>query len=580
MTRKGKGTSGSGRYRFLLGVLVVLLLAVGARLVQIQVIAAPAYAAKAHEQRTRDITLAPRRGSIYDREGEPLAVSIEARTVYATPYAVEDPKGTAATLAKVLGGDQATYESKLATDTGFAYIARKVDMERANALEKLSLEGIGFIEDSRRSYPSGELACQILGFVGVDDEGLAGLESYYDDLLAGEPGTLLAERDPFGRIIPGGVKEAVDPVNGNNLVLTIDKDIQYEAQVLLSEAVEKWGAKSGTVIAMDPRDGEIYAMATVPGFNPNRFGEAEQTAYRNRAITDTYEPGSTLKSLTAAGVIEAGLYTPESMFELPPTIEVGGRTIGEAHYRPTMNWSLTDIVTQSSNVGAVKLGLALGPDGLYDCFEKFGLTEKTGVDFPGEGQGWLPPTDQWSSSSIGTIPFGQGISMTPIQLARALSAIANGGDLVTPHFLLALPEEPDADLTWPKQEALSAQTAATTRSMLAAVVTEGTGANAMVSGYTVAGKTGTAQKARTDGVAGYAAGKYVGSFSGFLPVEDPQVLIIVSLDEPSNSIYGGVVAAPTFSRLAQFAVSHLRIPPSTAEVAGSVNQTETPSTTP
>ncbi len=555
--------------------LTLLLLVVAGRLVYIQGIAASAYAAQAQEQRTRDITIAPRRGSIYDREGEPLAVSIEARTVYATPYAIDDPAGTAQALAGVLGGEVAEYEAKLNKDTGFVYIARKVDMDRAAALEQLDLTGIGFIEDSRRSYPSGELACQTLGFVGVDDEGLAGLELYYDDLLAGEPGTLLAERDPFGRVIPGGVMHEVDAIDGANLVLTIDKDIQYEAQVLLTEAVETWGAKSGIALVMDPRDGAIYASASVPGFNPNDFGSYDQTAYRNRAITDTYEPGSTMKSFTAAAVVDRGLYTPESMFELPPSLEVGGRRIGEAHARGTVNWSLTQIVTNSSNVGAVKLGIALGPDGLYEYFDRFGFTEKTGVDFPGEGQGWLPPTDEWSSSSIGTIPFGQGVSMTPVQLARALSAVANGGNLVTPHFLMTLPEDDSAELVWPTEEAISPQAAETTREILRAVVTEGTGANAAVPGYSVAGKTGTAQKARTDGYAGYAAGKYVASFSGFLPVEDPQVLIIVALDEPSNSIYGGTAAAPTFSRLAQFTVSHLKIPPSTVSLSPSGDQSET-----
>lgn len=575
MTRARNRTGGPGRYRFLLGVLVVMLLVVSGRLVQIQAIAAADYAEKATDQRTRDIKLAPRRGSIYDREGEPLAVSMEARTIYATPHAVEDATGTAQVLAKILGGDVEQYSKALGKDSGFVYIARKVDMDRAAAVEKLGLKGIGLLEDSRRTYPSGELACQTLGFVGVDDEGLAGIEKYYDTLLAGEAGTLLAERDPFGRIIPGGVTREVNPVNGNNLVLTIDKDIQYEAQVLLTEAVETWNAKSGTVIVMNPQDGEIYAMATVPGFNPNDLSDVDSESFRARAITDTYEPGSTVKSLTAAAAVDAGLFEPDSMFKLEPTIKVGGRTIGEAHDRPTVNWSLTEIVTNSSNVGAVKLGVALGPQGLYEAFDRFGLTEKTGVDYPGEAQGWLPPTDDWSSSTIATVPFGQGISMTPLQLARALSAIASDGQLPTPHFLMALPEDLDADLSWPRVRAISEASAAATRDILKGVVTDGTGANAAVPGYEVAGKTGTAQKARTDGYAGYAKNKYIASFSGFLPASDPQVLIIVSLDEPSNSIYGGTVAAPTFSKLAAFTVSHLKIPPSSSVISGSGDQTST-----
>jgi cell division protein FtsI/penicillin-binding protein 2 len=261
------------------------------------------------------------------------------------------------------------------------------------------------------------------------------------------------------------------------------------------------------------------------------------------------------------------LFEPDSMFELPPTIKVGGRTIGEAHPRPTANWSLTDIVTNSSNVGAVKLGQALGEKRLYEYFAHFGLTEKTGVDYPGEVRGALPPVEQWSASSIATIPFGQGISMTPLQLARALAAIANGGELVTPHFLRDVPDAPGMELAWPKKRAISEQTAELMRSVLADVVTEGTGSAAAVQGYRVAGKTGTAQKARTDGRSGYAQGKYVASFSGFLPAEDPKVLIIVSIDEPSGSIYGGTVAAPAFSEIAAFAVAHLKIPPG-ASVTG------------
>lgn len=575
MSKRRKRAAHGGRLSLLLGGLALLLMVVGVKLVYLQVVAAPAYAQRAADQRTRDITVAPRRGSIYDREGEPLAVSMEAKTIYATPHSVKDPAGTAVALAKALGGDATAYEAKLRKDSGFVYIARKVDMDRAKAVEDLGLEGIGFLEDSRRTYPSGELACQVLGFVGVDDEGLAGLEKYYDSLLAGTPGAVLAERDPFGRPIAGGVMKSEAPVDGQNLVLTIDKDIQYQAQVELNKAVETWKAKSGTVIVMDPRDGEIYAMASTPGFNPNEYGKAEPQALRNRAITDTYEPGSTVKSFTASAVIDKGLFTPTSMFNLPPTIKMGGRTIGEAHSRPTVNWSLTQIVTNSSNVGAVKLGLALGPDGLYDYFDRFGLTEKTGVDYPGEVKGWLPPTKQWSASSIGTIPFGQGISMTSLQLARGLSAIANGGELPTPHFLLATPDDPSSDLAWPKKRAITESSSATMRTVLEKVVEEGTGKSAAVPGYIVAGKTGTAQKARTDG-RGYAAGKYVASFSGFIPADDPQVLIVVVLDEPSNSIYGGTVAAPVFSHLAEFSVSHLKIPPTSSTKPGaSVDGTAT-----
>jgi cell division protein FtsI (penicillin-binding protein 3) len=551
----------SKRYVLLLAAFVLLMLGVGVRLVYLQVIAGPAYASMAYDQRNREMDVPARRGSIYDREGEPLAVSMEARDVYAVPALVVDKESAAKAIAGVLGGSEKDYLTKLKKDSSFVYLARKVEVEKADAIKQLELAGIGFQDDARRVYPSNELACQILGFVGVDDIGLAGLEKYYDEILAGTPGKVIAEKGTRGIPIPGGVSVQEDAVDGENIVLTIDKDIQYQAHVELQAAVEKWGAKGGSVLIMDPSTGAILAMASTPTFDPNEFGQADEQAFRNRPIVDTYEPGSTIKSLTAAAVIEEGLYTPASMFKLPPTLKIGGRTIHESHPRGTVEWSLTDIVTNSSNVGAVKLGIALGEERLYSYFAQFGLTEKTGVDFPGEATGWLPPPAQWSASSIGTIPFGQGISVTPLQLARSLCAIANGGELVTPHFLESLPDSPETTLVWPKQRAISEKTAEEMRVVLGAVVDEGTGSEARVSGYTVAGKTGTAQKARTDGTAGYAAGKYIGSFSGFLPVKDPAVLIIVTIDEPSNSIYGGTVAAPTFSKLAAYCMEHLKIPP-------------------
>lgn len=546
-------------------------LMVAGRLVWIQVVEAPAYAAQAKAQRMRDVELAPRRGTIYDREGEPLAVSVEAKTVFASPPQVLDKETTAAGLAKVLGGEESEYLEKLTSDAGFVYLARKVDLDRATELADLDLDGIGLIDDFQRLYPSGELACQVLGFVGIDDVGLAGLEKRYESLLGGTPGVVMGERDPQGRPIPGGVQKAIDPVHGQDIVLTIDKDIQYETQMELADIVKKWGAKSASAVVMNPRNGEIYAMATAPGFNPNSYGEADAEVIRNRPATDAFEPGSTLKSLTAAAVIEEGLYAPDSMFDLPSTIKVGGRTINEAHGRAAVRWSLTDIVTNSSNVGTVKLGLKLGEEGLYEAFSDFGLTEVPDTDFPGTTKGWLPPTDQWSASSIGNIPFGQGVSVTPLQLSRSIAAIANDGILTTPHFLLDAPQSDGPDPTWARRRAISAETASQVTTMLEAVVTEGTGASAAVPGYTVAGKTGTAQKARPGG-GGYKGGGYVGSFIGYLPAEDPQVLICITVDQPTNAIYGGVVAGPSFSRIGRFAVSHLKIPPSSAaasESAGS-----------
>ena len=563
VARKRWAPRGGGSERIV--VLVVVLLAlftlVGGRLVWLQVAEAADFSRAAEAQRTQEITLPPKRGAILDRDGQPLAVSVDARTVFAEPRNVKDPKAVAATLAKYLGGSAARYEKKLRKKLGFVYIERKVPIERVQPLVDAKIPGIGFSDDSRRVYPCGDLACQVLGYVGMDDMGLAGIEKQYDSVLGGKAGRQLAERDAFGNPIPGGVKFDEDPVDGKDIVLTIDKDIQYQAQLGLAAAVKQYSAKSGSVIIMDPRNGEIYAMASTPTFDPNDYRRRTLQAERNRPIVDVYEPGSTIKAVTASAVIDKGIYAPSSMFHLPPTIRVGDRVIHEAHDRGTVDWDLTQIVTQSSNVGAVRLGIGLGPKGLSDYFGRFGLLERTGVDFPGEAKGWMPPTDSWSSSTIGNVPFGQGVSVSGLQLARAIGGIANGGELVTPHFLKRVDHDPGASVKWATKRAISARTAATMVDVLRQVVVDGTGKSAAVAGYEVAGKTGTAQKPIVGGN-GYAPGKYVASFAGFLPAQDPQVLIIVTIDEPSGTIiYGAQVAAPLFSKLAAFTVGHLDIPP-------------------
>ncbi|NTU71768.1 MAG: penicillin-binding protein 2 [Coriobacteriia bacterium] len=571
MAKRRTASPESRRFHILLAFFGIALSLIGVRLVWLHVVRSADYTARASNQRLRDIEISPRRGTIYDREGEPLAKSIAASTIFASPNTIEDKAGVAAALASVLGGKPADYEEKLSRDSGFVYIARRVDVDQAKQLEALKLTGIGFLDDSRRMYPSGELACQVLGFVGIDGEGLAGIEKRYDGLLAGKAGVLLAERDPYGRLIPGGVQKSVDAVDGHDIVLTIDKDIQYHAQIELARAVKKWAAKSGEVIVMNPNTGEIYAMASTPGFNPNNYGDAKPSAYRNAPVSNAYEPGSTIKVLTAAAVIEKGLMKPSSKMGLPSELRVAGRTIHESHGRGAVTWSLEQILTHSSNVGAVKVGMKLGKQGLYDSFSKFGLTEATGVDYPGEARGWLPVPSLWSDSSIANIPFGQGVSATPLQLCRAVSAIANGGELVTPHFLFDVPQDPSANRTWPRKRAISEKTALSTTKMMQKVVTEGTGTFAAVPGYLVAGKTGTAQVALGNG-RGYASGTYIGSFIGYLPADDPQVLICVKLDQPRNAIYGGTIAAPVFSKLAQFSVSHLKIPPTTPQPAKKVKK--------
>jgi cell division protein FtsI (penicillin-binding protein 3) len=567
--KRRPSSSSAGRLSLLLVFMVALLAIVAGRLAFIQVVQARELTAKAEKQRLRDVTLSARRGSIFDRQGQPLAVTSDAKTVYAVPSQIKDATATAAAIARTLGGAPTDYIARLRRTGSFVYVARKVDLARAAALEKLGIAGLGFLDDSRRTYPGGVLASQILGFVGIDDQGLAGIEKQYDSTLAGTPGRIVAERDPQGHIIPGGIVTAQDPVDGQDVYLTIDKDIQYQAQIELSGAVKKFGAKSGSVLVMDPRTGEILAMASTPYFDPNKYSTAKPDAMRNKAITDSYEPGSTIKSFTAAASIDTSLFTPASMFHLPPTITVGGHVIHEAHDRGTVDWSLAQIVTESSNIGAVKIGQALGQTRLIKYFDRFGLGQRTGVDFPGEASGVMPRAASWSASTMGNIPFGQGLSVTPLQLARGLAAIANGGTLVTPHFLARQGSLP---ATFPPspQPAITPQTAKATTAMLTDVVKFGTGTAAAVQGYEVAGKTGTAQKAAPGG--GYLKGVYVASFAGFLPAGDPQLLIVVTLDSPKSGVYGGTCAAPSFSRIAQFCIAHLKIPPAAPIVPAPLKQ--------
>ncbi len=540
--------------------LMLLLGVVAARLVWVQGVSAGDYAEQAKAQRLHDIKIASQRGTVYDREGEPLASSVEARTIYANPKQIKDKPGTARILAQVLGGAPEDYATDLSRDTGFVYIGRKVDLQKARALERMQLAGLGFLEDSRRLYPSGSLACQVLGFVGIDDHGLSGLEARYDSVLAGKSGVLLAERDPFGHEIPGGVVKSVDPVDGRDIVLTIDKDIQAYAQAELARAVKYRQARGGTVVVMSPKTGEIYAMASTPYFDPNDFGNVKDPdAYKNRAVTDAYEPGSTVKALLAAAAIDEKRFTPTSKLSLPPTLRIAAEEIRESHPRPAVTWSLTDIVMNSSNVGAAKVGLALGPRRLSRRMFRFGLGRSSGVDFGPEATGWLPPASSLTPLTVSTVSFGQGISASPLQLTRAFGALGNKGVMATPHFLLSQPE--GATKVWRSERVVTTQTAAAATKMLQAVVTRGTGTKAKVDGYNVAGKTGTAQVALPNG-GGYAKGLYESSFIGYLPAEDPEVVICVILSAPKRGIYGGAVAAPTFAAIGRFCMEHLKVSPS------------------
>ena len=517
--------------------------------------------ADAQSQQMETVVIPGVRGTIYDRMGSQLALSEDAASVFATPFQIENAPRTAAKLAEVLGEDPSDL-LKLISDrrSGFEYLARKVDLPSADRIEDLELPGIGLLPDSRRVYPEGELASQVIGTVGIDNQGLTGLEAAEDDTLGGEDGERIITRDALGDELE---RSTTDPsAAGSDLRLTIDASIQATTERVIQEIGETSKPLGATAIVMDPKTSEILAMANWPSVDPYNLDEAEPEHLTNMATSFTYEPGSTFKAFTVGASLEEGLVKPNTMFDLPPVLQVADRTIEESHPRGYATMSVADILAQSSNVGAVTVGMQLNEKRGNDAFDgwirEFGFGTPTGIEFPGEEQGIVIPPKEYSGSSMGNLPLGQGLSVTPIQIANGYAAIANGGILRTPKLVLSENGEPVE--TDEGVRVMSEQNAARLREMLEGVLEAGGTASAVqVPGYVLAGKTGTAQKV-VDGV--YSESQYVGSFVGFAPAEDPRLLVTVVVDSPSvGSYYGGTVAAPAFGEIANFALPHLDVPP-------------------
>jgi cell division protein FtsI/penicillin-binding protein 2 len=441
---------------------------------------------------------------------------------------------------------------------GFVYVARKADPRKAKNLEAMDFAGLGFYPEELRYYPQGPVAAQILGYAGLDNKGLEGLERSLEGTLAGKPGSQTIVKDPFGRALD--VVETRREVPGKNVRLTIDRDIQSNAEDVLQETVRRWGARAATAVVMNPHTGAILAMASAPTFNDNRFPTTRADRRRNRAVTDTYEPGSTFKLVTIAAALEDKVVTPRTSFRLAPTIQVADRVIHEAHTRGTERLNVQQIVEQSSNIGTITIAERLGAGRLASWVQRFGYGARTGIDFPGESAGFALPLDQWSGSTIGTVPIGHGIAVTPIQMARAYSVIANGGVLVKPHLIDRI--DGTTVPTTRVRRVVSRRVSDQMLSMLRGVVLEGTGTEAAIPGYTVAGKTGTAAKIDPDGR--YSTSRYVASFVGLVPATKPKLVIMVMVDEPHGDIYGGVVAAPAFRDIARHDLQYLEIPPDQA----------------
>jgi cell division protein FtsI (penicillin-binding protein 3) len=511
------------------------------------------------DQRVRTMQLPAARGEIVDRDGVPLAISRQARDVYVDPRLVTDPDGEAAQIADVLDLKKREVLDALVYDGTFRYIERQVDMSTTEELEAKALPGVGFLDVPQRYYPAGALAPQVLGIVNVDGLGIAGLEEQYQHELAGTPGERTAELSADGLPISSGVDTVQEPVPGSTVVTTLDRQIQFMAQTALERTVAANGAKGGTVIVMDPHTGDIYAMATYPWFDPNDIGDAPIDAMRNRAVTDAFEPGSVNKIITAASAIETGAVGLQQRFRVPASMQVGPFTIHDSHVHPVETMTLGDIIAESSNIGAALVADRVGNDALGSYMHRFGYGETTGIGFPGEASGMLLPSSQWDEVIRATVSYGQGISVTPLQMASVYATIANGGEWVQPRLVKGF-REPDgsfrAAAVRAARRVVRPTTAQLLTEMLAYVVEDGTGINAQIPGYQVAGKTGTSRKLDDYG---HYVSRYMASFVGFLPAASPRVVIAVSIDEP-RTVYGGLAAAPLFQQIARYAIQRLAIP--------------------
>ncbi|MFC2144906.1 peptidoglycan D,D-transpeptidase FtsI family protein [Actinomycetota bacterium] len=553
------------RIYFLFILFLIAFSLISYRLVSIQYLDASKYQGYAQFQHTDEFKLYSKRGKILDRNGIELAISLIEKTVYANPQEVLDPSYQAEVLSGLLNINKEELESKLGDkDLGFVYLKRKIAAEEAEEIARLGLHGIYIQDETKRYYPQEQLAAQIIGFTGTDNNGLYGVEIQYESILRGVDGKAVAEKDVFGNILPGNIKSYIDPVDGKDIMLTIDSQIQYITEKNLEEVCVKYNAPGATAIVMDPNSGEIFAMATYPGFDPNNYQDYEAEVYKAGGISFTYEPGSTFKIINVAGALENNTVGKDQVFDLPSSIRVSDRVIKELFRTSNIQLSTREIVQHSSNVGAVILALSMGDKLYWENINEFGFGQATGIELPGEENGILHDYKTWPASTIGALAIGQSISVTPLQLLRAVSSIANGGYLVRPTIIKEIElnrdsgsEEPHNNMT----EIISSSTAGTVKEIMLAVVENGTGINAQIDGVGVCGKTGTAEKANKNGI-GYSEGRSITSFVGFAPYEDPKVAIIVVVDEPTGkerTVWGGTVAAPIFKIIMEYSLNRLKV---------------------
>lgn len=536
--------------------------AIGVRAGYLQIVQGAWLSQKAADQYEQELNLRGKRGTIYDSRNEALAVSIETTSIAANPRVIADRTRTAVQLAKLLQLPARQIKNRLGGDRAFAWIKRQATPREVAAVRQLGIKGIEFVPEYSRFYPGKTLSAQVLGFTGIDGHGLEGLEFFYDKDLNSPENTVTVFKDALGRNIDEAQWSALNQ-SGNNLILTIDGQVQYIAEQALAEAVTEYRGRSGMALVMVPQTGALLAVAHYPFFNPNAFGRSDRDTWRNRAITDPFEPGSTMKIFGTAAALESGKLNSGSIFFCENgNYLVGGHTI---HDTKPYGWlSLQQIIKYSSNIGAVKLAEQIGPELLYGCLNDFGFGQRTAIDCPGESPGSLSHFKRWTSVDTGAIAFGQGISVTAVQLVSAAAAIANDGAMMRPYVVQAV-TGPDGQVlrsVSPQmvRQVVSPKTAQTVRRIMHSVTTDGgTGVKAEVDGYSVCGKTGTAQKIEPDGA--YSKRRYVASFLGFAPTDRPAIAVLVMVDEPQGIFYGGLVAAPAFSRIVRETLGYLNVIP-------------------
>lgn len=539
------------------------LAVVGTRAVMLQVVDGPRLSRKAADQVEGSLRTAGKRGTIYDRRGQEMAVSVSVASIAARPLEIADREAAVRELAAVLQLRPQEIREKLSSPRRFVWIKRQATPRETDALRRKNLPGIEFVSETSRFYPNRTLAAHVLGFTGVDGRGLEGVEFFYDAVLRESELSVRvlkdARRAGFLTELPAGR----DP-DGKNIVLTLDHGIQFLVESALNEAVAASRARSGMAIVMEPATGAILALALAPSFNPNAYEEAPKSLWRNRAVTDPFEPGSIMKIFLAAAALEHTPLSPRSTFHCENgRYRIGKHTVHDVHHYGVL--SLQDIIRYSSNIGAAKIGGTIGPEKLYETLSRFGFGRKTGIDSPAETSGVLPPYKKWAEIDTAAISFGHGMSASALQLATAASAIANGGVLMKPRLVSAVTDAEGREVERFEPVALGRvirpETARTLREILQSVLLPGgTGVLAALDGYSAGGKTGTARKVDERGQ--YANDRHLASFIGFAPAEDPRITVLVVIDEPRGQVYGGAVAAPVFKKIAQATLSRLNVPPS------------------